>query len=97
MRGTLIRNIFNYYAKMQPVFLVPAGTEFTRAHVECGEVSCVVGGFRAQTFGNGLAPVAGDPMIPLGYMDSDMVRLPGVKWVIKCIYKHTMSSWFFRH
>jgi hypothetical protein len=31
----------DYYAKMQPAYIAPAGTEFTRAYVECGEYSCM--------------------------------------------------------
>jgi len=89
-----VSGFIDYYAKMQPAYIAPAGTEFTRAHVECGEISCVVEGFWAQTCGNGLAPIAGDPRIPLEYMAPDMIRLPGVKWVIECIFKQTMAKWF---
>ena len=91
---TDVSSFIEYYAKMQPAFTAPSGTEFTRAHVECGEYSSVVDGFWAQTCGNGLAPVAGDPRIPMQYMAPDMVRLPGVKWVIECIYRQTMAKWF---
>ena len=89
-----ISAFIDYYAGMQPAYIAPAGSEFTQAYVECGEYSHVIGSFRAQTYGNGLAPIAGDPMIPLEYMAPDMVRLPGVKWAIECIYKRTMAEWF---
>lgn len=84
----------DYYAKMQPAYIAPAGTEFARAHVECGAYPCVIEGFWAQTCGNGLAPIAGDPRIPIDYMAPDMVRLPGIKWAIECIYRKTMAKWF---
>lgn len=84
----------DYYAKMQPAYIAPAGTEFTKAYVRCGGYSCVIGGFWAQTCGSGLAPVVGDPTIPLGYMAPDVIRLPGVRWAIECVYKRTMAKWF---
>jgi hypothetical protein len=92
-----VSDFIQYYAKMQPAYIAPAGTEFTRAYVECGEYSSVVEGFWAQTRGNGLALIAGDPRIPLEYMAPDMVRLPGVKWAIGCIYQQTMAKWFLHH
>jgi hypothetical protein len=92
--GGDIAGFVDYYAKMQPAYIAPAGTEFTRAYIECGRYPCVVEGFRAQTGGKGLAPIAGDPRIPLEYMAPDVTRLPGVKWVIECIYRQTMAKWF---
>lgn len=92
-----LSGFINYYTKMQPAYISPAGTEFTRAFVECGGYSCVFEGFWAQTLGNGLAPIAGDPGIPLEYMAPDVVRLPGVKWAIACIFKQTMARWFLYH
>ena len=89
-----VSDFIGYYARMQPGYIAPAGSGFTRAHVECGEYSCVVGGFWAQTCRNGPAPIAGDPRIPLEYMAPDALRLPGVKWVIECVYKQTMAKWF---
>lgn len=89
-----ISDFINYYTLMQPAYVAPAGTGFTRAHVGCGGYSSVAEGFWAQTHGNGLAPIAGDPRIPLEYMTSSMVKLPGVKWAIECIYKQTMAKWF---
>ena len=83
----------DYYADMQPAYIAPAGTEFTKAYVKCGEYSCVVKGFWAQTCGNGLAPVAEDPMIPMKYMSRDLVRLPEVRPAIEYIYKRTMAEW----
>lgn len=92
-----VSGFINYYTKMQPAYVVPARTEFTRAYVECGEYSSAFEGFWAQTRGNGLAPIAGDPRIPLEYMTSDVVRLPGVRWAIGCIYEQTMARWFLYH
>lgn len=89
-----VSTFMDYYAKMQPAYIAPAGTEFTRAHVECGGYSCVVEGFWAQTCGDGLAHIAGDPRIPMGYMTPDVVRLPGIRWAIECIYKQTLAKWF---
>ena len=90
-----VTDFIDYYARIQPAYIAPAGSGFTRARVECGEYSCVVGGFWAQTCKNDLAPIAGDPRIPLEFMDPDALRLPGVKWVIECIYKQTMAKWFY--
>jgi hypothetical protein len=81
---------------VQPTYMAPARTEFTRAYVECGEYSCALEGFWAQTHRKGLAPIAGDPKIPLEYMALDTLKLPGVKWAIACIYKHTMARWLLR-
>jgi len=89
-----VSDFISYYARMQPVYIAPAGSGFTRAHVECGEYSCVAEGFWAQTRGNGLAPIAGDPRIPLECMAPDALRLPGIRWVIECVYKQTMAKWF---
>lgn len=89
-----ISEFLDYYVKMQPTYMAPSGSRFTRTHVECGEYSCVVEGFWAQTCGNGLAPISGDPRMPLEYMTPDVVKLPGVKWVIECIYKRVMAKWF---
>ena len=85
----------NYYAGMQPAYIVPAGTEFSKAYVRCGGYSCVIQSFWAQSCGNGLAPIAGDPGIPSEYMTRDTVRLPGVRWAVECIYKQTLTGWFF--
>ena len=90
-----VSDFVGYYATMQPTYIAPAGSEFARAHIECGDYSRVVEGFRAQACGSGLAPIAGDPRIPLRYMAPDVVRLPGVKWAIECVYKQTMAKWFF--
>jgi hypothetical protein len=92
-----ISAFIRYYAKMQPAYIATAGTDFSRAYVECGEYSCVVEGFWAQTRGNGLAPIAGDPRIPLEYMAPDVLKLPGIKWAIECVYEQTMAKWFFHH
>lgn len=89
-----ISDFIDYYAKMQPAYIAPAGEEFARAHVECGEYSRVVNGFWAQTGGNGLAPIGGDPRIPLEYMAPGILKLPGVRWVIECVYEQTMARWF---
>ena len=97
-RGLVVdaSDFIGHYARMQPVYTVPAGSGFTRTYVECGEYSCVVDGFWAQTRGNGLAPIAGDPRIPLEYMAPDALKLPGVKWVVECVYKQSVTNWF-RH
>lgn len=89
-----LSDFINYYAKMQPVYIVPSGTQFAKAYVECGGYTCVSEGFWAQIRGNGLASTAGDPRIPLEYMAPGMVRLPGIQWAIACIYKQTMAKWF---
>lgn len=90
-----VSDFIDYYAKMQPTYAAPAGSGFTRSYVECGEYSCVVEGFRAQSCGNGLAPIAGDPRIPLQHMAPGIVKLPGVRWAIECIYEQIMAKWFF--
>lgn len=84
----------DYYARMQPAYIVPVGTEFTKVYVRCGSYSRAVEGFWAQSCGNGVAVIAGDPGIPLEYMAPGMARLPGIRWAIECIYKQTMAKWF---
>lgn len=87
----------DFYARVQPTYIAPAGTEFTRAYVECAEYSRALEGFWAQTRGEGLAPIVGDPRIPLEYMTPDALKLPGVRWAIVCIYKQTMAGLFLNH
>jgi hypothetical protein len=90
-----VSDFIGYYIAMQPTYIAPAGSEFTRTHVECGDYSRTIEGFRAQACGSGLAPIVGDPRIPLRYMAPDVARLPGIKWAIECVYKQTMAKWFF--
>lgn len=89
-----VSDFIDYYTRLQPAFVVPAGTRFTKTYVECGGYSDVAEGFGAQTCGNGLAPISGDPMIPLEYMTMDVLKLPGVKWVVECVYEQTMTKWY---
>ena len=90
-----IATFFDYYATMQPAYIAPSGSDFTVTYIECGEYSCVAEGFRVQICGKGLAPVGGDPRIPLEYMAPDMIRLPGVKWAIESIFKQKVATRFF--
>ena len=91
-----ISTFFDYYAAMQPAYVAPSGSDFAKAYIKCGEYSCVAEGFGAQTRGNGLAPVGGDPRIPLEYMAPDMIKLPGVRWAIESIFRKAAAKRFLR-
>lgn len=83
-----LSGFISYYAKMQPIYITPAGTEFIRAYVEYRGYQCA---FEV------LALVASDPVIPLRYMAPDVIRLPSVKWATTRIYEQTMAMWFLYH
>ena len=98
MRRDPFRDIspfFDYYAVMQPAYVAPAGSDFTLTYLECGEYSCVADGFGTQICRNGLAPTASDPRIPVKYMAPDMIRLPGIEWAIRSIFKQAVAKRFF--